>query len=151
MKTNYKKGGRVRISGKWYTLAPFASLASIVPNSIGVEVGHTGWMDVDDIEDFIEEYEPPKKKAIHEWLSPTQFDEIEGGVSFTNAVINEKLTELYGAQPIVRAYYGEEPEELGLTDASSVLYWDNVGWAYCDFCALDIGDKWIIAPTAPQL
>jgi hypothetical protein len=60
MKYDYKIGGQVKISDRWYEIESFASISSTEIDSIGIKNNTTGWTDVRELDVFIQAYEPPK-------------------------------------------------------------------------------------------
>ena len=158
MSEEYEVGGRVKISGKWFKIGAFASRSSRKLDSIGLKNDCTGWTDIRELTQFIEDYEPPKKEVAHEWLPWVQVpihlhygDSISSqSVQDMAKSINKLLTNWYGAPPIVRTYNGESAEEFGLEDCSYISYWNEDAWDAGSFRILNVGDKWMPQPPAPK-
>jgi hypothetical protein len=133
---NYKIGGRVKISGKWYDI--------VSVNGDDVSLGGLGTMPYKAIDKNNKAYEPPKQELKpFDWV-PFHYNLLQARDGMTHLEsINAWLTENYG-DPTERVYNGEDASEFGLEDESRILclFEYNNNWADMSYRFLAKGDIW---------
>lgn len=140
MNHKYKKGGEVKVSGKWYKITE--SDGNTVRVDSATECRET-WL----FDEFIEDYREPEMKP-YEWFGKANFihpNEYPAMLKLDQSardLLNKYLTETYG-DPAERVYKGESADEFGLDYKSDVLCKHESGrWANCCFGLLTLGDIW---------
>jgi hypothetical protein len=133
----YERGGRVKISGKWYEI--------VSVNGDYVSLGGLGTMLQKAINKNNKGYEPPKPKTKpFNWV-PFHYNLLQARDGMTHLEsINAWLTENYG-DPTERVYKGEPASEFGLEPKSQILWRRGVGRQWlesAEFEFLDKGDIW---------